>query len=79
MTWLPRWRHDLPGANLRKDGVRLDLPRNPRLSVSHDTLTGVPDYTGIQVAVATMGYTRQHLWWPAFHRRPHAALWPSDP
>jgi acetoacetate decarboxylase len=34
---------------------------NPRLTVNHDTLTGVLDYAGIQVAVATMGYKHQHL------------------
>ncbi|MBW6495945.1 MAG: acetoacetate decarboxylase family protein, partial [Burkholderiaceae bacterium] len=30
-------------------------------AVNHDTLTGVLDYAGIQVAVATMGYKHQHL------------------
>lgn len=34
---------------------------NPRLSVIQDTLTGVLEYAGIQVAVATMGYNHQHL------------------
>lgn len=33
----------------------------PKLSINHDTLTGVLDYAGIQVAVATMGYKHQHL------------------
>lgn len=33
----------------------------PKLSVNHDTLTGVLEYAGIQVAVATMGYKHQHL------------------
>lgn len=34
---------------------------NPKLTVNHDTLTGVLEYAGIQVAVATMGYKHQHL------------------
>jgi len=34
---------------------------NPKLSVNHDTLTGVMDYAGVLVAVATMGYKHQHL------------------
>lgn len=33
----------------------------PRLGVIYDTLTGVLEYAGIQVAVATMGYKHQHL------------------
>lgn len=33
----------------------------PELSVIHDTLTGLLEYAGIQVAVATMGYKHQHL------------------
>jgi len=33
----------------------------PRLAVAHDTLTGVLDYAGVRVAVATMGYKHQHL------------------
>jgi acetoacetate decarboxylase len=33
---------------------------NPRLGVIHDTLTGVLEYGGIIVAVATMGYKHQH-------------------
>ena len=34
---------------------------HPKLAVNHDTLTGVLDYAGVQVAVATMGYKHQHL------------------
>lgn len=34
---------------------------NPKLSVNHDTLTGVLEYAGVVVAVATMGYKHQHL------------------
>ena len=34
---------------------------NPKLSIMHDTLTGVLEYAGIVVAVATMGYKHQHL------------------
>ena len=34
---------------------------NPKLSIVHDTLTGVLEYAGIVVAVATMGYKHQHL------------------
>ncbi|MGH8750108.1 MAG: acetoacetate decarboxylase, partial [Burkholderiales bacterium] len=34
---------------------------NPKLSINHDTLTGVLEYAGIIVAVATMGYKHQHL------------------
>jgi acetoacetate decarboxylase len=34
---------------------------DPRLSIIHDTLTGVLEYAGIVVAVATMGYKHQHL------------------
>ena len=34
---------------------------NPKLSVVHDTLTGVLEYAGIQVAIASMGYKHQHL------------------
>ncbi len=33
----------------------------PKLSVNHDTLTGVLEYAGVVVAVATMGYKHQHL------------------
>lgn len=33
----------------------------PSLSVIHDTLTGILEYAGIQVAVATAGYKHQHL------------------
>lgn len=33
----------------------------PQLGVRHDTLTGVLDYAGVTVAVATMGYKHQHL------------------
>jgi acetoacetate decarboxylase len=34
---------------------------NPKLSINHDTLTGVLEYAGVVVAVATMGYKHQHL------------------
>ena len=34
---------------------------NPTLAVVHDTLTGILEYAGVQVAVATMGYKHQHL------------------
>lgn len=34
---------------------------NPRLSIIHDTLTGVLEYADVVVAVATMGYKHQHL------------------
>lgn len=34
---------------------------NPKLTVNHDTLTGVLDYAGITVAIATMGYKHQNL------------------
>jgi acetoacetate decarboxylase len=34
---------------------------NPKLSIIHDTLTGVLEYAGVVVAVATMGYKHQHL------------------
>lgn len=34
---------------------------DPKLSIRHDTLTGVLEYAGIVVAVATMGYKHQHL------------------
>jgi len=33
----------------------------PKLSINHDTLTGVLEYAGVVVAVATMGYKHQHL------------------
>lgn len=33
----------------------------PRLGVNHDTLTGVLEYAGVLVAVATMSYKHQHL------------------
>lgn len=33
----------------------------PRLDVNHDTLTGTLDYSGVRVAVGTMGYKHQHL------------------
>lgn len=33
----------------------------PRLSIVHDTLTGVLEYGGLLVAAATMGYKHQHL------------------
>ena len=34
---------------------------NPKLDIVHDTLTGVLEYAGVVVAVATMGYKHQHL------------------
>lgn len=34
---------------------------NPRLSIIHDTLTGVLEYADVVVAVATMGYKHQNL------------------
>jgi len=34
---------------------------NPKLSITHDTLTGVLEYAGIQVAVGTMSYKHEHL------------------
>jgi acetoacetate decarboxylase len=34
---------------------------NPKLSIVHDTFTGVLQYAGIVVAVATMGYKHQNL------------------
>jgi len=42
---------------------------NPRLSIVHDTLTGVLEYAGIVVAVATMGYKHQHLLYDVAGRR----------
>jgi len=33
----------------------------PRLAIIHDTLTGVLEYAGVVVAVATMGYKHQNL------------------
>lgn len=33
----------------------------PKLEVSHDTLTGKLDYNGVRIAVGTMGYKHQHL------------------
>jgi acetoacetate decarboxylase len=42
---------------------------NPRLSIMHDTLTGVLEYAGIIVAVATMGYKHQHLLYDVAGRR----------
>jgi acetoacetate decarboxylase len=42
---------------------------NPRLEVIHDTLTGVLEYAGIVVAVATMGYKHQHLLYDVAGRR----------
>ena len=41
----------------------------PRLSIVHDTLTGVLEYAGIVVAVATMGYKHQHLLYDVAGRR----------
>src|SRR5215471_17053950 len=34
---------------------------NPKLSIIHDTFTGVLEYAGVIVAVATMGYKHQNL------------------
>jgi len=34
---------------------------NPKLSIIHDTFTGVLQYAGVTVAVATMGYKHQNL------------------
>jgi acetoacetate decarboxylase len=34
---------------------------HPKLTVNHDTLTGVLDYAGVTVAVATMGYKHTNL------------------
>jgi acetoacetate decarboxylase len=34
---------------------------NPKLAIVHDTLTGILDYAGVVVAIATMGYKHQHL------------------
>jgi len=34
---------------------------NPKLSVVHDTLTGILEYAGVQVAVGTMGYKFENL------------------
>jgi acetoacetate decarboxylase len=42
---------------------------NPRLTIVHDTLTGVLEYGGIIVAVATMGYKHQHLLYDIAGRR----------
>jgi acetoacetate decarboxylase len=42
---------------------------DPRLSIVHDTLTGVLEYAGIVVAVATMGYKHQHLLYDVAGRR----------
>lgn len=42
---------------------------NPKLSVIHDTLTGVLTYAGVTVAVATMGYKHQHLLYDLQGRR----------
>lgn len=33
----------------------------PKLAVVHDTLTGTLEYSGVQVAIGTMGYKHQHL------------------
>lgn len=33
----------------------------PKLSINHDTLTGILEYAGVMVAIATMGYKHQHL------------------
>jgi len=41
----------------------------PRLTIIHDTLTGVLEYAGIVVAVATMGYKHQHLLYDVAGRR----------
>jgi acetoacetate decarboxylase len=42
---------------------------NPKLSIIHDTLTGVLEYAGVVVAVATMGYKHQHLLYDVNGRR----------
>ena len=42
---------------------------NPRLAIIHDTLTGVLEYAGVTVAVATMGYKHQHLLYDVAGRR----------
>ncbi len=42
---------------------------SPRLSIVHDTLTGVLEYAGVVVAVATMGYKHQHLLYDVAGRR----------
>lgn len=42
---------------------------NPKLSIIHDTLTDVLEYAGVVVAVATMGYKRQHLLYDLQGRR----------
>jgi acetoacetate decarboxylase len=42
---------------------------NPKLSIIHDTLTGVLEYAGVVVAVATMGYKHQHLLYDLQGRR----------
>lgn len=34
---------------------------NPKLTVNHDTLTGVLEYSGVQVAIATMAYKHENL------------------
>lgn len=34
---------------------------NPKLGIVHDTLTGILEYAGVQVAVGTMSYKHEHL------------------
>ncbi|MGA7325334.1 MAG: acetoacetate decarboxylase [Rhodomicrobium sp.] len=34
---------------------------NPKLRIVHDTLTGILEYAGVQVAVGTMSYKHEHL------------------
>jgi acetoacetate decarboxylase len=41
----------------------------PRLAIIHDTLTGVLEYAGVVVAIATMGYKHQHLLYDVSGRR----------
>lgn len=41
----------------------------PKLAVVEDTLTGTLEYSGVQVAIATMGYKHQHLLYDVNGRR----------
>jgi len=41
----------------------------PKLEVVHDTLTGTLEYSGVQVAIGTMGYKHQHLLYDVDGRR----------
>ncbi len=34
---------------------------NPKLAIVHDTLTGILEYAGVQVAIGTMSYKHEHL------------------